>query len=163
MHNETLVSSLSPDRAAAWRVFIECAFALIDILETEMEQECGISLSEYDVLVHLDQTSAGLPMSELATAILRSRSGLTRVIDRMEKAGLVQRTRPPADRRVIAVVLTPTGAELLQRSRAMHRRGILEHFARHIDDDEVAALDQALRKVRSHVRSSQGPAHPNEP
>jgi DNA-binding MarR family transcriptional regulator len=86
-------------------------------------------------------------------AAVRSKSWLTRVIDRMEEAGLVERQRPPEDRRAIEVVMTPKGAEALQAARVVHRRGIQEHFAQHLDDRAFAALLDALRPVREHVRS----------
>lgn len=91
-------------------------------------------------------------MNELAGRILASKSGLTRVIDRMEEAGLVRRERPSDDRRVVKVFITPTGLETLQAARAVHRRGIQEHFIQHLDPHELAALADALENVRDHVR-----------
>jgi DNA-binding MarR family transcriptional regulator len=91
-------------------------------------------------------------MNELASRILASKSGLTRVIDRMEEAGLVERKRPTDDRRVIEVVMTPKGFEALQAARLVHRHGIQEHFAQHLDNRDLAALAHALEKVRDLVR-----------
>jgi DNA-binding MarR family transcriptional regulator len=91
-------------------------------------------------------------MSELASRILASKSGLTRVIDRMEEAGLVERRRPAGDRRVIEIVMTPAGQKALADARAVHRRGINEHFAQHLSKRDVQALSRALEKVRDHVR-----------
>ncbi len=152
MHREQSLSSPSRERLAAWRVFFESAYALIDILDTEMRDERGIPIRWYDVLVHLEEAPAGLRMNELAGRILASKSGLTRVIDRMEEAGLVERRRPAGDRRVIEVVATPKGIDELRAARAVHRRGIQQHWARHLDDDDVEALRHALEKVRDHVR-----------
>jgi DNA-binding MarR family transcriptional regulator len=70
----------------------------------------------------------------------------------MEEAGLVRRERPDADRRVIEVVLTEPGAAALQSARVIHRRGIHEHFAQHLDERSVAALSRELDKVSAHVR-----------
>ncbi len=91
-------------------------------------------------------------MNELAGRILQSKSGLTRVVDRMEEKGLVRRDRPPHDRRVVLVHLTPVGTEVLATSRRIHRDGIQRHFAEHLDPRDAAALTQALEKVRTHVR-----------
>ena len=146
------MSNPTAKQRAQWRVFLETALALIDILDAEMQAQQGMSLGWYDVLVHLEDAPEGLGMTELANRILFSKSGLTRVIDRMEAAGLVRRERPPADRRVVKVLLTPAGLAALNAARAIHRRGIQEHFDSHIDPAELEALAAALRGVREHVR-----------
>lgn len=133
-------------------MFLETAYALIDILDAELQEERGLSLGWYDALVHLEEAGDGLRMNELASRILLSRSGLTRVIDRMEDAGLVRRERPPDDRRVVKVFITPGGLDALGAAREVHRRGIGEHFVRHLDDAELAAMVRSLEKVRDHVR-----------
>jgi DNA-binding MarR family transcriptional regulator len=135
-----------------WRVFLECAFALIDILDAELRDERGMTLRWYDALVHLEEAPEGLPMNELASRILASKSGLTRVIDRMEEAGLVRRERPPADRRVIQVFVTPEGLDALHAARAVHRRGIQQHFLQHLEQSDLDALKRMLENVRDHVR-----------
>ena len=88
------MSSPTAKQRAQWRVFLETALALIDILDAEMQAQRGITLGWYDVLVHLEDAPEGLGMTEIANRILFSKSGLTRVIDRMEAAGLVRRERP---------------------------------------------------------------------
>jgi DNA-binding MarR family transcriptional regulator len=151
-HSEPLLSRPSRDELAAWRVFFECAFALIDILDAELQDERGLTLRWYDVLVQLEEAGGSCRMTDLAGRILASKSGLTRVIDRMEEAGLVQRERPRDDRRVILVSLTSTGHDALHAARAVHRRGIDEHFVRHLSERDVAALERMFRKVSDHVR-----------
>jgi DNA-binding MarR family transcriptional regulator len=133
-------------------VFLECGYALIDILDAELQAEAGMTLRWYDVLVNLEEAERPVRMNELAGRILASKSGLTRVIDRMEEAGLVERQRPPDDRRAIEVVMTPKGADALQAARLVHRRGIHEHFAQHLDDSAFVALLEILRPVHAHVR-----------
>jgi DNA-binding MarR family transcriptional regulator len=146
------VSSPTREQLAAWRTFLTCAFALIDILDAELRAETDLNLRWYDVLVELEEAERPLPMNELASRILASKSGLTRVIDRMEEAGLVRRERPERDRRVIEIVLTEEGSAALQGARVIHRRGIYEHFAQHLDGRSVAALAHELDKVSAHVR-----------
>lgn len=133
-------------------MFIESAWALIDILDAELQSERQLTLVWYDALVHLEDATDGLSMTELANRILASKSGLTRVIDRMEAAGLVRRERPPEDRRVVKVLVTPKGHETLQDARAVHHRGIQEHYVQHLSQRELAALTSALEKIREHVR-----------
>jgi DNA-binding MarR family transcriptional regulator len=149
---EQSTSSPSRDQLAIWRIFLTCAFALIDILDAELRAERDLTLRWYDVLVQLEEVEHPVRMNELASRILASKSGLTRVIDRMEEAGLVRRERPDGDRRVIEVVMTPEGSAALQAARVVHRRGIDEHFAQHLDDRDFAALSGALEKVSDHVR-----------
>jgi DNA-binding MarR family transcriptional regulator len=146
------MSSPTPKQLADWRVFLETAFALIDILDAELQAESGMSLVWYDALVHLEEAPNGCGMTELANRILASKSGLTRVIDRMEAAGLVRRERPREDRRVVKVLITPAGLEALHAARAVHRRGVQEHFLAHLDQANLDAITKALRGVREHVR-----------
>ena len=146
------MSSPSREELADWRVFLETAYALIDILDAELQTERGITLSWYDGLVHLEEAENGLRMNELAGRILLSKSGLTRVIDRMEEAGLVRRERPADDRRVVKVYITPAGLDALQAARIVHRRGIQEHFVQHLTQRQLAALAHTLESVRDHVR-----------
>src|SRR3954466_14069318 len=125
------LSSPSADRLRAWRLYFESALALIDVLDPELERDAGIPMRSYDVLVHLEETPDGLRMNELAERILYSKSGFTRVVDRMEEAGLVNRVRPDNDRRSILIVLTDQGRTTLECARGGHRNAIEQHFSRH--------------------------------
>jgi DNA-binding MarR family transcriptional regulator len=151
-HREPSLSSPSPERLHAWRLYFESALALLDVLDRELERDAGIPLRWYDTLVHLEETPEGVRMNELAERILYSKSGFTRVVDRMEDAGLVRRVRPENDRRSILVVLTDAGRETMERARRHHRHAIEQHFSRHLSDADVRALDRALEKVSAHAR-----------
>ena len=146
------MSSPSPERLRCWRLFFESGLALQSVLDTELEHEAGVTLRWYDVLVHLEESPQGIPMSELAGRILHSKSGFTRVVDRMEEAGLVRRVRPEHDRRSILIVLTDSGNQTMQRARRYHRDGIERHFSQHLTDNEVKVLTRALEKVSAHAR-----------
>ena len=91
-------------------------------------------------------------MNELAERILYSKSGFTRVVDRMEEAGLVRRVRLEHDRRTIPIVLTDKGTETLERARRHHRDGIQRHFAQHLTNADIKALTRALEKISTHAR-----------
>src|SRR6266508_4435902 len=149
---ERSVSRPSAERLRAWRLYLESALALVDVLDTELERDVGIPLRWYDVLVKLEESPEGIPMNVLAERILYSKSGFTRVVDRMEEAGLVRRVRPQHDRRSILVVLTDSGTETMERARRHHRDGIERHFSRHLTDREIKALTRALEKVSTHAR-----------
>src|SRR5207247_8478242 len=109
------------ERLRAWQLFFESALALLDVLDSELERDAGIPMRWYDVLVQLEESPEGIPMNVLADRILYSKSGFTRVVDRMEEAGLVRRVRPQHDRRSILVVLTDNGLETMERARRYHR------------------------------------------
>jgi DNA-binding MarR family transcriptional regulator len=146
------MSSPSRERLQAWRLFFESALALTDLLDRELEDTVGIPLRWYDVLVHLEESPEGIPMKALADRILYSKSGFTRVVDRMEDAGLVRRVRPENDRRSILVVLTDKGVRTMERARRDHRDGIERHFSQHLTDSDIKALTRALEKVSAHAR-----------
>jgi len=142
---ERKLSSPPKERRLAWRLLLETAYSVFDFLAEEMQQRCGMSIRWYDVLLHLEEAPDGrLRMGDLAARILLSKSGLTRLIDQMEDAGLVHREQPRADRRVLEVVITPSGRAALRAARRVHRDGIERHFARHLTDADVAALMAAL-------------------
>ena len=149
---EQPLSSPSPEQLRCWRLFMESSLALVDVLDTELKDTVGIPQRWYDVLVHLEESPDGIAMTELADQILYSKSGFTRVIDRMEEAGLVRRVRPEHDRRSILVLLTKDGTRTMERARLHHRDGIDRHFSRHLTDAEVRALTKALEKVSRHAR-----------
>ena len=104
-------------RRHRWRVFLECRVRADRHPRRELQAEAGMNLRSYDVLVDLEEAEHPVRMNELASRILASKSGLTRVIDRMEEAGLVERRVPPDNRRSIVVEMTPKGAEALQAAR----------------------------------------------
>ena len=141
-----------PDRLRCWRLFFESAMALLDVLDSELQDAVGIPQRWYDVLVHTEESPNGIQMTELADRILYSKSGFTRVIDRMEAAGLVRRVRPPNDRRSILVLPTEKGTKTLERARRHHRDGIQRHFSEHLSDTDVKALTHALEKISAHAR-----------
>src|SRR5205809_6996181 len=98
-HREQSLSSPSAERLRAWRLFFESALALLDVLDTELERDAGIPTRWYDALVQPEETPEGIPMNAPADRILYSKSGLTRVVDRLEAAALARRPRPQHHRR----------------------------------------------------------------
>jgi DNA-binding MarR family transcriptional regulator len=146
--------TIPPDviEMAAWRGFLEAYRRVIDVLETELRAETGMPLAWYDVLVHLSEAEHGaLRMRRLADAILLSRSGLTRLVDRMEAAGLVERRACAGDARGIEAVLTPAGFQRLRETAPVHLRGVHEHFSGQLDAAEKAVLAAALPRLARQV------------
>jgi DNA-binding MarR family transcriptional regulator len=140
------MSSPTREELRAWRLFFESALALVDVLDAELERDAGIPMRWYDVLVQLEESPDGIAMNALADRILYSKSGFTRVVDRMEQAGLVRRVRPESDRRSILVVLTDEGRETMERARCHHRHGIQQHFSRPLAGADVKALSARSRR-----------------
>jgi DNA-binding MarR family transcriptional regulator len=151
-HEGQSLSSPSAERLHAWRLYFESALALNDVLDSELVRDAGIPQRWYDALIHLEESPDGLRMNELAERILYSKSGFTRVVDRMEEAGLLRRVVPENDRRSILVVLTDEGRKTLEQARRHHRHSIEQHFSRHLADSDVKALTRALEKVSAHAR-----------
>ena len=149
---EQPLSSPTPEQLRCWRLFVESSLALVDVLDTELQEAAGIPQRWYDVLVHLEESPDGIAMTELADQILYSKSGFTRLIDRMQEAELVSRVRPPNDRRSILVTITDQGTRTMQDARRHHRDGIDRHFSRHLTDTDTKALTRALEKISTHAR-----------
>lgn len=140
--------AIDPGRLAAWRAFLEAHASVIEVLEEELRTEEQLDLTWYDVLVQLSEADGNrLRMQELADAVLLSKSGLTRLVDRMEDAGYVARTPCEEDRRGRWAQLTETGLAALQRTAPTHVRGVNDHFASLLTDEEAAALRSACEKV----------------
>lgn len=146
------MSSLSRDRLRVWRLFFENSLALIDLLESDFQRDVGFPIQWYDVLVHLEDAPEGLRMSELAEKILYSKSGLTRVIDRMEEAALIRRNRPENDRRSVFVLQTDAGRDAMHDARRHHHDWIEEHFSEPLADADIKALARAFEKLSAHTR-----------
>jgi DNA-binding MarR family transcriptional regulator len=121
---------------------------LTDRLGRELEEEVGIPLVFFDVLIHVGAAPEGmLTMSRLSSDVALTTGGVTRLVDRMVEAGLVVRQACPNDRRSIHVVLTGEGRVVLNRAVAAHIEGIDRHLMAHLDDDDRAALSVSLTKV----------------
>jgi DNA-binding MarR family transcriptional regulator len=139
---------LTAAQLSAWRAFLESHARVTEVLARELRDEEDLPLAWYDVLVQLREApDHRLRMQELASAVLLSKSGLTRLVDRMEREGLVRRAACADDRRGILAELTPEGYDRLRRTSSTHLRGVHEHFASHLDDDEAAVLDRVLRRL----------------
>jgi DNA-binding MarR family transcriptional regulator len=138
---------LDDDRMGAWQAFLTAHAAVTDVLDRELEQGRQLPLTWYDVLIQLQERGGRARMQELARSILFSKSGLTRLIDRMEKAGVVRREACSDDARGTYAVITAAGRRTLARARPVHHRGIEQHFARHLTDAEARAIKSGLGKV----------------
>lgn len=128
----------------AWRGMLAVHSATLASLDAELEREHGLPLTSYEVLLHLADAEGGsLRMGELAERLFLSRSGLTRLIDRLVKAGLVERAVCESDRRGFYATLTPEGKRVFAEAQPTHLRGIREHFLSKLGNTEQRALAAA--------------------
>jgi DNA-binding MarR family transcriptional regulator len=156
--------SIDEEAMQAWVGFLRAHAALVDVLGRELEQEVQMPLSWYDVLAQLSATPDGrLRMQDLAGAVVLSKSGLTRLVDRLETAGLVTRASCPSDRRGTYAQITDRGRAALAEARPVHHRGIEEHFASLLGQRELAALRSATDKVTAALGRPVGSASPPHP
>lgn len=140
--------ALTDEELSAWRSLLRAHALLVDVLGHELEREKGITLAQYEVLAFLsDASERRLRMSELAEAVLLSRSGLTRLVDRLTDAGLVRREGCREDRRGAYAVLTDRGFDRLADAWSVHARGVAEYFAAPLTEQEIHIVDRALGKV----------------
>lgn len=139
---------LTDDQIAAWSGFLMGHAQIVRALDAELEREHGLPLSSYDVLIQLSLVpDRRLRMFELADAIVLSRSGLTRLVDRLERAGLVERERGEVDPRQMYARVTDRGLEVLADATPTHIAGIKERFLERLSDEQTKQLAAIWRAV----------------
>jgi DNA-binding MarR family transcriptional regulator len=142
------LTELSPTELGAWRGFLRVHTALVRELDAELDAAHGLPLSSYDVLIYLRAApDRRLRMAELADSVLLSRSGVTRLVDRLEREGLIKRDACTDDGRGLFAVLTDKGEELLSRARPTHLAGVRRRFLEHFDADELETLARYWERV----------------
>ncbi len=144
--------SLDEAGLAAWEAFIFAHAAVVGRIERETSRADIVSLTWYDVLVALaNAPQQRLRLNELAERVVLSRSGLTRLLDRIEKAGLIRREPAPGDRRGTFAVLTREGAWAQHQTWPYYAAGIAQHFSQYLSEQEKRVLATALRRVREEA------------
>lgn len=120
---------------------------LAEKIDDRLEEVSGLSLAENEVLVRLHQHGPKLQMTELANLLLNSKSGITRIVDRLVRAGYVNREESRADRRVTYATLTDAGRKVIERTMPTFARTVEEIWGQHLSDHDVGALRRILRKI----------------
>jgi DNA-binding MarR family transcriptional regulator len=148
-----MAPELKPAELRAWAAFLDAQAALLRQLEAELIEKEDMTLAEFDVLIQLRiAPDRRLRMTELSQRVRLSRSGLTRLVDRMVQAGLVKRARCGSDRRGTFATLTPAGTARLRRARPVHFRGIREHFGKRLSAAQLSAVAEALEPLGRDMR-----------
>jgi DNA-binding MarR family transcriptional regulator len=135
-------------RGSVWRLFITAHVKVLDRIEAELAQAQLPPLEWYDVLLTLKEApDCRLRLSELADHVLLSRSNLTRLVDRLEKAGCLHREPCPDDRRGTFAVLSQAGLTMQKEMWVVYAKAIASHFACHLEDEEVKVLQSVLQRL----------------
>jgi DNA-binding MarR family transcriptional regulator len=135
-------------RFAVWRAFLRANAVVIAALERELMTEAALPLAWYDVLVQLAEApERRLRMAELADRVLLSRSGLSRLVDRLVTEGLVRREPSPDDARGTYTVLTVAGVDRLRAAAPTHLAGVQRHWLSRFSDPELAQLGELLGRL----------------
>ena len=153
---QNMSDALDDQRLTTAGLFFEAHAGLAAALERRLGQECSaFSIHSLEVLLRLARSPGQrLRMSDLAAQVAMSPSGLTRAVDRLETAGLVERARCPSDRRGSYAVLTDAGRAQVETAVPIHLEHIDEYFTGILEPDELEQLTAVLRKVRDHVNPS---------
>ncbi len=144
----TTPTLLTPRELRAWRGLLRVHATLVKALDAELERAHGLSLTSYEVLLYLNDSPEGrLRMHDLATSVLLSRSGLTRLADRLERDGFIEREACESDARGSFAVITDAGRQKLAGARVTHLDGVRRHFLAHLDDEAQDRLGEVWERV----------------
>jgi DNA-binding MarR family transcriptional regulator len=155
---------LNDDEELVWRSLMRLMFTLRPALDEDLQRACGISATEYSVMMHLSESpERQLRMSELADRTSLSPSRISRVIDEMARVGLVERRSGSRDGRSTYAVLTKTGLTTLRRAWPHHLRSVRQRAFDHLTADETRTLGSILQRIadsddRSRSSMAQGTA-----
>ena len=133
---------------AAWGGFLRAHSELTRALDAELVEAHGLPLSSYEVLLRLARVPEGrLRMSELAESVLLSRSGLTRLADRLEKSGLIARQECRTDQRGLYAVITAEGRRVFEDARRTHLASVRERFLAELSPEEQGLLGEVWERL----------------
>jgi len=154
-----IAEDLGPAELAAWRGMLRTHAALLHDMDAELTAAHGLALRSYEVLLHLQEAPRRrLRMSDLCHCVLLSASGVSRLVDRLERDGLVRRERCSADGRGYWAVLTTRGEGKFREARATHLAGVRRLFLRHFAGDDLTRLADYWERVAPGATQPVAPA-----
>ncbi|MGW3627953.1 MarR family winged helix-turn-helix transcriptional regulator [Streptomyces sp. NPDC000880] len=140
--------SLNPTERAVWLGFLSTHLHLLRRLDKELVAAERISMSSFEVLLTLAEAPEGrVRMKDIAASLLISRSGLTRIVDDLERQGFVERQKCPTDARGFDAVLTPAGRKAYRRARKVHLTNLRREFLGKLSEDQLKALSDIWATV----------------
>lgn len=135
-------------RLQAWRALLLAHSAAVRAIDRDVRRFGRIPLTWYDVLLELKAAgSGGLRMQEVAERVVLSRTRVSRLVDEMAASGLVSKRHDDADKRVTWAAITDEGRAALRETAPAYMRGIEQHFATYLSDEEAAVIAEALLRV----------------
>jgi DNA-binding MarR family transcriptional regulator len=150
------VEPLDEREMSAWHALIHAHAKIVRQLEAELEAEQGLTLPAYEVLAHLSEApERRLRMSDLASFAVLTPSGLTRLVDKLAREGLVERVRCSGDARVVYAVITNDGLRRLRSAYPTHLRGVRDHLVDRLEPKQLEAIAAALGPLAADC-----PMHP---
>jgi len=142
-------------RFQAWYGNLQATMRSLQRIDRAVEAETGLPLASVEMLVNIAYENDGrLRMGELADTLLLSRGGATRLVARLEEAGLVERVIPPDDRRATYAVITQKGLDLLECATPVMKQAVHENWLDHLEEGEIAAVRSASLKILAETGSN---------
>jgi DNA-binding MarR family transcriptional regulator len=152
------MSELSDIQLAAWRQFLTLHRRIVDAIDRDLQRSGRLPLTSYDVLIELyEAPERRLRMAELARRVVLSRSGLTRLVDRLESEELLTRDRVGGDRRGAYAVLTEAGVDAMRGAWPVYAHGIKRYFAAALREGEANTLEALLSKISAGLTLDERP------
>ena len=151
-------------RLAPWRAFVRAQAHVNRRLDEDLRAEHGLSLQEYvALLILVEAPDRRLRMGRLAEGLNLSKSGATRLIDRLVADGLVERVSCPTDARGAEAALTPAGVDRLRTAAPTHLRGIGEYFLAAIESSDLTVVERSMRRVGDRLCGTPEAERPSVP
>lgn len=154
MNNKEKISETGEPRSKeairTWLRLLSCETVIEQQLRSMFRNQFEVTLPQFDVLAELERTGKPMTMSELSRKLMVSNGNVTGVIDRLERAGLVTRTRAEHDRRIQYIALTPDGSARFDDMAHRHEVWLDELFSE-LSRDDMATLQKLLLKTRNSV------------
>lgn len=139
---------MSPAELTVWRTMLRAQAKISRRLQADLLADHDLALASYDVLLHLGEAEDGrLRMNDLADRVLLSRSGLTRLVDRLQRDGLVCRETCSSDARGLFAVLTPSGRTRLSEATPTYQRGVREYVLGRLDENDLRVFGAILNRL----------------
>jgi len=140
--------SSPPVQLESWVSFLRAHAAITRELSAQLQREHDLTLNDYEVLLHLSRADGGrMRRVDLAERVVLTASGITRLLEVLERSGFVERAACPTDRRVVYAKLTADGNEKLQAARETHLAGVHRLFIRRYTGSELAGLSELLERL----------------
>jgi DNA-binding MarR family transcriptional regulator len=147
-------SPLSPAEGAAWSGFLRAHDLLTRRLDADLRASTGLALSEFEILLHLAWSGGERRMARIGEDLVLTGGGVTRIVARLEKLGLIERRSCPGDGRGVFAVLTDRGRTRQLAAQRVHIDGVRRLFLAHLTARELATLGKAFRSMVAAARSS---------